>query len=269
MAVASACKFLPEQIVRIVKKVEISGGNNWCRQMDRYIGNEGRVLEVLKDSSAGCWVARVRPFDCDAFWYSEDALEPVEFPEDFGYYTTEEVKGIYEPAGPDHVLTKNDRINFGTAKFDLLQDCQGHTGKAVKDVVCKSVEAFKAVESVHVLHSRVKLEGGDGFWLYTPKDKFAGGTEVQDLRSGLWSFANLDGEPVPAYPPGARRPKYRKPRVETILYKTWIPSGPGDIRPEGLQYRRKEYDGLWKTTKVAGKPVEQGDIDAFDYRVPK
>jgi hypothetical protein len=257
-------KFEVEQIVKVIKNIGVSG---WVKDMDKSIGKEGRVVEVLFPSDRQMWFARVRVDDVGCYWYPQDGLEFVEFPETYAYFTVPETQGKFDTAEPDHILTDKDKVNFGTDAFDVLMPCEAHSGKAVKDVVCKSAQKWVCRETIHKLRSARNRGDFEHYEYFTPNGTFPIGTEVED--AGNWMPADLDGKPVPTYAPGDARPMYRRPlKPATEAFTRWVPYGPGDIRPEGLQYRRKGSAELWKISKVAGKPVEQADTDNWEYRVP-
>lgn len=266
---SGACKFAVNQIVVVTKKLEIPGELSWNDiTMNRVIGKEGQVRQAMKRRDKDAYHIRVAfPHLGCSYWFLEDSLEFAPFPVEWAYFTTSSKNGKFAPAGPDHRLEEKDRINFGTDKFDAWHRAYGLVGSMVKDIKCKAAEAYVTAEVVHTLKSYHQSEAEEGFHYYTPRGKFSEGTE--HIVNHVWVFSNLDGEPVPDYPEGTERPLYRRPSAECGLYQSWLPAAPGELRPDGLQYRRKGHSGAWKNTKVAGKPVEQGDIDCFDYRIPK
>lgn len=262
-----SCKFSLEQVVKIVKKQQPGTGYAWVDyRMNPTIGREGVVREFREHE--GQVVVKVMTFAHGIFWYLEDCLEFVEFPENFAYRTFPETVFNFETAGPDHILAGGDRVNFGTEAYDVWADVVGLTGRTVKDVCCKSAERRTGAVIKHVLQAKRSTDA-DNHWLYyTPCGQYANGTEVFIHGQG-WKFADLDGQDVPPYVHGTEMLLHRKPEKPTIAYKAWVPEAPGVVRPAGLERRKKFEGNLWKPSGVVGLPVEQTDIDRYEYRIPK
>ena len=264
---AETYKFAPDQIVKIVKKATPKAGYDWVDgAMDQTLDMEGKVRQTI--THYGAPVVKVLLYDGNIFWYLEDCLEFVEYPQNWAYRTVPETEYAFQPAEPDYCLKVSDRVNFGTKDYDVWADVHGLAGVCVKDVNCKSAEKRSGKIIRHELQAKRDRDADCGWLYYTPCGQYANGTDVFIFGEG-WKFADLDGQPVPPRVPGAEILLHRKPAVETIPYVAWKPAAPGEIRPAGLERRKKDEGGHWKLSGVIGLPVEQSDIDKYEYRIPK
>lgn len=270
----SPAKFIVNQTVTIAHKASTSVclDYGWHdASMDRTLGEEAYIRESLFINAEQAWVHNCRiPSIANSFWYLESCLEALPCPKTMTIFTAEVLEPSFEDVSdPDYILQRADQINFGGADFDVWELAFEYIGKAVKDIVSKSVHRRSGEKVTHVPKVKMRNDFGDHWYGLTNESTFPGGSEIYVADEG-WRPSGKDGEPVPPYVPGEARPLYRIPRVPCGNYVQWIPSGPGEVRPEGLEYRSLgSARGTWKPSKVVGKPVEEADIADFIYRIPK